>query len=88
MPDRDNTLDHIRHIDIPITDLDRWEATTRRLEPLATAPLVAVFALRTDPCKYRFYRAGCASRYAASISDGPVKTEAIAPAEELERRSV
>jgi hypothetical protein len=85
MPD---TLDHIRHIDIPVPDLDRWEATARRLEPLATAPLVAVSALRTDPCKYRFYRAGCAARYAASISDGPLKTEAIALAEELEHRSV
>jgi hypothetical protein len=88
MPDRDNTLDHLRHIDIPMTDPDRWEATARRLEPLATAPLVAVSALRTDPCKYRFYWAGCAARYAASISDVPVKTEAIALAKELERRSV
>jgi hypothetical protein len=86
MPDSQDTVDHIRHIDIPKADLERWEATARRLEPLATVPLVA--ALRADPCKYWLYRAGCAARYAASISDEPLKTEAVALAEELEQRSV
>ena len=47
-----------------------------RLEPQATAPLVAVSALRKDPCKFRLYRAGCAVRYGASIADEPLKTEA------------
>jgi hypothetical protein len=84
----EDTLDHIRHIDIPTADLDRWEATARRLELLATAPFVAISALRKDPCKYRFYRAGCAARYAASIAVEPLKTEAVALAEELERRSI
>ena len=61
MPDWQDTVDHIRHIDIPKADLERWEATARRLEPLATVPLVAISALRADPCKYRLYRAGCAA---------------------------
>ena len=88
MPDWDNAFDHIKHIEIPAADLDRWEATARRFELLATAPLVAISALRTDPCKVRLYRAGCAARYAASIADEPLKTEAVALAEELELRSV
>ena len=37
MPDWQDTVDHIRHIDILKADLERWEATARRLEPLATA---------------------------------------------------
>ncbi len=88
MPDWQDTVDHIRHIDILKADLERWEATARRLEPLATVPLVAISALRADPCKYWLYRAGCAARYAASISDEPLKTKAVALAEELEQRSV
>ena len=87
MPDFDD-FDHIRHITIAAADLARWEATARRLEPQATAPLVAVSALRKDPCKFRLYRAGCAARYAASIADEPLRTEALALAEELEQRSV
>jgi hypothetical protein len=29
MPEWQNTLDHILHIDIPMADLDRWDATGR-----------------------------------------------------------
>jgi hypothetical protein len=87
MPDWDD-FHHIRHITIAAADLDRWEAIARRLEPLATAPLVAISALRKDPCKYRLYRAASAVRYGASIASEPLKTEAVALAEELEQRSV
>jgi len=84
----EDTLDHIRHIDISAADLARWEATAKDLEPLAPALLIEVSNLHTDPCKHRLGRAANAARYAASIADEPLRTEAVALAEELEQRSV
>jgi hypothetical protein len=84
----EDTLDHIRHIEIPAADLARWEATAERLEPVSLALLVEVSDLHKDPCKRRLARAALAARYAAEIADEPLKTEAVALAEELEQRSV
>ena len=83
MPDWHDTLAHIRHIDIPAADLARWEAEGRRLEPVTPAVLVEISDLHTDPRKHRLHCAAVAARYAASIADEPLKTEAIALAEEL-----
>jgi hypothetical protein len=44
--------------------------------------------LHVDPCKHRIGRAANAARYAASIVDEPLKTEAVVLAEELEHRSI
>jgi hypothetical protein len=41
-----------------------------------------------DPSKHRLSRVALAARYAALIASEPLKTEAVALAEELERRSV
>jgi hypothetical protein len=84
----EDTLDHIRHIDIPPADLARWEAAGRRLEPVTAAVLLEVSDLHTDPSKHRIGRAANAARYAAKIADEPLKTEAVALAEELEQRSI
>lgn len=84
----EDTLEHTRHIDIPAADLARWEAAGRHLKPVTSAVLVEISDLQTDPCKRRIWRAANAARYAASIADEPLKTEAVALAEELEWRSV
>jgi hypothetical protein len=88
MPDWQDTLHHIRHINIPAADLARWEAAARRLQPVTAAVLLELSDLHTDPCKRRIGRAANAARYAASITEEPLKTEAVALAEELEQRSV
>jgi hypothetical protein len=59
-----------------------------RLENVTPTLLLAVSDLRADPCKIRLHRAASAARYAASIAEEPLKTEAVALAEELEARSV
>ena len=88
MPDYQDVLDHIRRIDIPAADLTRWEAVAQRLQPVTPAVLLKVSDLHADPCKHRIGRAANAARYAASIAEEPLKTEAVALAEELEQRSV
>ena len=88
MHDWQDTRDHIRPIDIPRADLARWKTTGRRLENVATAVLVELSDLHADPSKHRLWRAAKAARYAALIADEPLKTEAVALAEELEQRSL
>ena len=88
MPDYQDVLAHIRRIDIPATDLERWEAVAERLLPVTPAVLLEVSDLWADPCKHRIGRAANAARFAASIAEEPLKTEAVALAEELEQRSV
>jgi hypothetical protein len=88
MPDYQDVLDHIRRLDIPAADLARWEAVAERLQPVTPAVLLEVSDLHADPCKHRLGRAANAARYAASIAHEPLKTEAVALAEELEQRAV
>ena len=78
----------IRYIQIPAVDFARWEAAGLRLETMAPEVLVEISGLSAAPCKNRLLRVARAARYAASIADEPLKTEAIALAEELEQRSV
>ena len=87
MPWKD-TLEHMLDIDIPVADLARWEATAKRLEPVTAAVIIQISGLHSDPSKRRIGRAANAARYAANIADEPLKTEAVALAEELERWSV
>jgi hypothetical protein len=87
MLDWQDTLEHIRHIDIPAADLARWEALGCRLAAVTPAVFVEVSELRSDPCKHRIGRTANAARYTASIADELLKTEVVALAEELERRS-
>ena len=75
-------------LQLPGADLARWQTAGRRLAPLTTAVLVEVSGLRSEPSKQRIGRAANAARYAASIADEPLRTEAVTLAEELERRSV
>jgi hypothetical protein len=88
MPDREDTLAHVRHIDITVADFSRWEEVGQRLEVVTPTVIAALAVLKADPCKLQLGRVGSAARYAASICDQPLRTEAIALAEELERRSV
>ena len=88
MPDYQDVLAHIRRIDIPTADLARWEAVAQRLEPVTTAVILEIADLHSDPCKHRLARAARSARYAALIASEPLKTEAVALAEELEQRSV
>jgi hypothetical protein len=87
-PDYQDVLAHIRRIDIPAADLDRWEAAAERLQIVTPSVLLEVSDLWANPCKHRLGRAANAARHAASIADEPLKTEAVALAEELEQRSV
>jgi hypothetical protein len=86
MPDYQDFLAHIRRIDIPAADLARWEAAAERLQPVTPAVLLEVSDLHADPCKHRLGRAANAARYAASIADEPLKTEAVALAEEFRQK--
>ena len=72
MPWKD-TLDHIRHIDIPAADLARWEAAGRSLEIVAPEVLVEIAGLSTDTCKHRMLRVAKAARYAAEIARSAAK---------------
>jgi hypothetical protein len=58
------------------------------LQIVTPAVLLEVSDLHADPCKHRIGRAANAARYAASIAEEPLKTEAVVLAEELEQRSV
>ena len=63
------------------------EAVAERLLPVTPAVLLEVSDLHADPYS-RLRRAANAARYAASVADEPLKTVAVALAEELEQRSV
>lgn len=78
--------DRIRPIDVSLNDLYRWEAAGRRLEAVAPELLVEVCAISIEPNKVRLCLAASAARYAACVADEPLKTEAVALAEELEQR--
>lgn len=84
---RDNFAVRIRPIDVSLKDLHRWEAAGRRLETVAPEVLVEVFAISIEPNKVRLSLAANAARYAAFVAEEPLKTEAVALAEELEQRS-
>jgi hypothetical protein len=55
---------------------------------VTSAVLVKVSDLHADPCKQRLGRVAKAARYAASIADELLKTDALALAEEFEHQSV
>ena len=86
MPDWQDTVAHIRHIEIPAADLARWEAAAKRLVNITPDVVTAISGVHADPCLHRIWRAANAARYAATIADEPLKTEAIALAEDLEAR--
>lgn len=88
MPDWEDTVAHIRHIDIPTADLARWEVAGKRLLDVTPEVLAALSDLHSDPCLHRIWRAANAARYAATIADEPLRTEAVALAEELEARAI
>jgi hypothetical protein len=69
------------------SDIDRWESTASKLFDITPAILTEVTGLRYEPFKHSMARAAMAARYAAKIADEPLKTEAVALAEELEQRS-
>lgn len=77
----------IRPVHVSMTDLHRWEAAGRRLEAVAPEVLIEVLAISIEPNKVRLSLAANAARYAACVADEPLKTEAVALAEELEQRS-
>ncbi len=81
-------LARFRHVDIETADISRWEAAGRRLEPVAPQVLTEVLAVGLEPNKVRISVAASAARYASWIADEPLKTEAVALAEELEQRSL
>jgi hypothetical protein len=81
-------LGRFRHIDIVTSDLTRWEDAGRRLETVAPQLLSEVLAIGLEPNKIRLSLAANAARYASWVADEPLKTEAVALAEELEQRSV
>lgn len=84
---REDFAARTRPVHVSLRDLDRWEATGRRLEGVAPEVLVEVFAISIEPNKVRLSLAANAARYAACVADEPLKTEAVALAEELEQRA-
>jgi hypothetical protein len=88
MSDWKDPLDHLRRIEISAADLDRWETVGQRLEHMAPELLLELVSLRANPTKHNLHIAASAAQLAAQIVDEPLKTEAIALAEELEQRSI
>lgn len=83
----EDSADRTRTLHVSLKDLNRWEAAGRRLETIAPEVLVEVFAISIEPNKVRLCLAANAARYAARVADEPLKTEAVALAEELEQRA-
>jgi hypothetical protein len=71
---------------IDLDDLSRWAAVARRLEAVTPAVLPEIQDLHQDPCGDRLHRCANAARFAAAISSEPLKTVAVALAEDFERR--
>jgi hypothetical protein len=80
-------LVHATHIHLDFDDLSRWAAIARQLEPVTPAVYAEVQDLHRDPCTHRFARCVAAARFAAAIANEPLKTVAIALAEDFERRA-
>ncbi len=53
MPDWEDTVAHIRHIDIPTADLARWEVAGKRLLDVTPEVISAISDLHSDPCLHR-----------------------------------
>jgi hypothetical protein len=83
-----NYVARTRPVDITIHDLSRWETAGRRLENIAPSVLAEIHAIWIEPNRLRLCLAANAARYASWIAEEPLKTEAVALAEELEQRSV
>jgi hypothetical protein len=64
------------------------KAAGRRLETVAPQVLAEVLAIGLERNKVRLSLAASAARYASWVAEEPLKTEAVALVEELERRSV
>jgi hypothetical protein len=79
-------LDHATHVRLDLDDLSRWAAVARQLEPVTPAVYAEVQDLHRNPCPPRFARCVAAARFAAAIASEPLKTVAIALAEDFERR--
>jgi hypothetical protein len=88
MSDWDDPLDHHRLLDISPADFSRWKREGQRFEHMAPELLQELAAMRSNPTKHNFHIAANAARLAAQLADEPLKTEALALAEELEGRSV
>jgi hypothetical protein len=84
---REDFAARIRPVDVSTNDLHRWEIAGRRLASVAPEVLTEVFAISIEPNKLRLSLAASAARYAARVADEPLKTEAVALAEELEQRT-
>ena len=85
---QNNYIARSRPVDVSIDDLSRWEMAGRRLEPIAPSLLVEIHAIWIDPNRLRISLAANAARYASWVAEDPLRTEAVALAEELEQRSV
>ena len=77
-----------RPMDVSIDDLSRWETAGRRLQYIAPSVLVEIHAIWIEPNRLRLSLAANAARYASWLAEEPLKSEAMALAEELEQRSV
>lgn len=75
----------IRPVEIDPVALARWEVNGRRLSTVTPSVWLEIRDLYSDPCLHRVARAATAARYAASVADEPLKTEALSLAEDLER---
>ncbi|WP_423414858.1 hypothetical protein RLW55_16875 [Hyphomicrobium sp. B1] len=85
MDDLCRALDDLQHVRIDGDDLQRWAATARQLEHVTPAILAELVDLHRDPCTHRLHRCANAAKYAATISDEPMKTVAIKLAESFEQ---
>jgi hypothetical protein len=79
-------MDSFQHVRLDGDDIQRWAAVARRLEAVTPAVLIEVHDLHRDPCGHRLQRCANAARFASAISDEPLKTVAVALAEDFERR--
>ena len=88
MPDWQDTRDHLRLVELSVADVSRWEIIGQRLEHMSPELLREIASVRANPTKHSLHIAANAARVAAERVDEPLKSETIALAEELEKRSI
>ncbi len=88
MSDWQDPPDHLRLVEVSPADFSRWEAVGQRLAHIAPELLQELVSARSNPTKHNLRIAASAAQLAAQLVDEPLKTEAIALAEQLEQRSI
>ena len=85
MTDDDNDLEQLRPTKIDLTVLANLERIAQRLKDTTAAPLIELTTFRGDPTRQTAQHAARAFRFAATVSEQPLRSAAIDAAEQLDR---